>query len=247
MTETFRCGDESALVAFLYDECEPAERETIAAHVASCLRCTSELDSLSATRRHLSLWAPPDARLGFRITSEQVNADRVNNTVVDARGAFGAAASEGTANASPWWRRPLPAWAQAAAAAAIFAAGLGVGTARTAPAPPSTDAADLTALRQIAALERRIANMERASQPRLATASDSHEATGRSDLVRWVRGEIDASERRQNSALSTMARQMAWEQDVQLGGFEERVDQRVAQVVDREVKPLYWVLSANNR
>jgi hypothetical protein len=30
-----------------------------------------------------------------------------------------------------WWKRPLPAWAQAAAAAVIFAAGMGVGAARS--------------------------------------------------------------------------------------------------------------------
>ena len=250
MTETFRCGDESALVAFLYDECEPGEREAIAAHVVGCLRCTSELDSLAATRHQLSLWTPPEGRLGFRITSDDVN------TVVDARSAFGAEGGPSTPGSVPrapatWWRQPLPAWGQAAAAALIFAAGLAVGTVRTeeGAAPAVQMTSDASALRQIAALERRVASMEQSSQARLATAASAlPEVAGRADdLVRWVRREIEASELRQSTDLTRMARQMAWEQDEQLGGFEERVDQRVALAVDREVKPLYQVLSANTR
>src|SRR6185503_13574271 len=71
MNDTFQCGDPGALVAYLYDECEPGERDLIAAHVTRCVTCASEIDTLSATRRTLAAWRPPDVELGFQITRSQ--------------------------------------------------------------------------------------------------------------------------------------------------------------------------------
>ena len=68
MNDTFQCGDPGALVAYLYDECEPGERELIAAHVTRCAACASEIDTLGATRRTLAAWTPPEMALGFQIT-----------------------------------------------------------------------------------------------------------------------------------------------------------------------------------
>ena len=52
MNEIFQCGDNAALVGYLYDECEPDERAAIAAHVAICAACTAELAARpSGTRR----------------------------------------------------------------------------------------------------------------------------------------------------------------------------------------------------
>ena len=126
MTQGY-CTDKAALIGFLYDDCEPDERDRIATHVAGCPDCTAELASLSATRRQLAAWGPPQAALGFRIDpatmAESLNADsRPPFTVI-----------EGNADARPgraavaWWKQPLPAWAQAAAAVLIFAAGVGFG------------------------------------------------------------------------------------------------------------------------
>ena len=68
MTDMFPCGDHEVLVAYLYDECEPADRDKVAAHVTHCVSCAEEIASLRATRTQLAAWAPPDARLGFQIT-----------------------------------------------------------------------------------------------------------------------------------------------------------------------------------
>ena len=38
MSDTFTCGDHGALVSYLYDECAPAERRTIAAHLVMLRR-----------------------------------------------------------------------------------------------------------------------------------------------------------------------------------------------------------------
>ena len=141
MNDTFQCGDPGALVAYLYDECEPGERELIAAHVTCCATCASEIDALGATRRTLATWRPPDVALGFQITR------------ADAAPAANPPAANPPARVLvptiAWWRAPLPAWAQAAAAVVIFAAGVSIGLARnTAPeqvSPRATAFAPTTA------------------------------------------------------------------------------------------------------
>jgi hypothetical protein len=118
MNDIFQCGDSGALVAYLYNECEPGEQQLIAAHIKRCAMCASEIDTLLATRRTLAAWIPPDLALGFQITRSD-------------------AAANGPARVLEpkiaWWRKPLPAWAQAAAALLIFATGLSLGLSRNGP------------------------------------------------------------------------------------------------------------------
>ncbi len=109
MTQTFECGDNAALVSYLYDECELAERNAIEAHLANCAVCAAEVGALGSTRMHLAAWTPPESDLGFRIVSEP----RSN-----------------VLRPKQWWHQPLPAWAQAAAAILIFGAGLSLGVLR---------------------------------------------------------------------------------------------------------------------
>jgi hypothetical protein len=123
MNDTFQCGDPGALVAYLYDECEPGERELIAAHITRCVTCASEIDTLGATRRTLAAWTPPEMALGFQITRAQDVGPAANQP----------AANQPARVLEPkiaWWRAPMPAWAQVAAALVIFAAGLSIGVAR---------------------------------------------------------------------------------------------------------------------
>ena len=112
MSVTFECGDKNALVAYLYEECEPELRDVISGHLTRCDSCSSEIDGLGWTRRHLEMWAPPMPELGFRM---QVPTQEAR---------------------LPWWRAPLPAWAQAVAALVIFGVGLSVGLARGPVAAP---------------------------------------------------------------------------------------------------------------
>jgi hypothetical protein len=113
MNDIFQCGDSAALVAYLYDECSPDEQALIASHLKGCADCSSEIDALSATRRTLASWTPPDLALGFRITREH---EPRPAKLLEPKIA--------------WWRAPMPAWAQAAAALVIFGAGLSVGAVR---------------------------------------------------------------------------------------------------------------------
>ena len=112
MSVTFECGDKNALVAYLYEECEPELRDAISGHLTRCDSCSSEIDGLGWTRRHLEVWTPPMPELGFRV---QVPTQEAR---------------------LPWWRAPLPAWAQAVAALVIFGVGLSVGLARGPVAAP---------------------------------------------------------------------------------------------------------------
>ena len=61
------CRQEEALIDYLYDECEPAERDRLEAHLATCHRCARELESLRFVRGTLAEWTPPEPPLGFRV------------------------------------------------------------------------------------------------------------------------------------------------------------------------------------
>ena len=124
------CGNHEALIGYLYDECEPAEREAVAAHVALCASCADEIRTLGDTRAHLVSWAAPALPLGFQLTRTEAEAPA---NVLQHPGPASRSSKSGG-----WWGRPLPAWAQAAAAVVIFAAGMSVNLERSgggAPAP----------------------------------------------------------------------------------------------------------------
>ena len=148
MNESYRCGDGSELVAYLYGECDAAQRRAIETHLASCARCSDELQSLGATRQALASWSPPEITLGFRIGGALSG------------GAPGAAAPAG-GPPRRWWQEPLPAWAQLAAAVLIFAAGLGAGSIAREPATPATGQDSAAVSQSVTALERRLAEVER--------------------------------------------------------------------------------------
>jgi hypothetical protein len=195
MNDTFQCGDPGALVAYLYDECEPGERELIAAHITRCATCASDIDTLGATRRTLTAWTPPDMALGFQITRPHD---------------VGPAANQPARVLEPsiaWWRAPLPAWAQAAAAVVIFAAGLSLGVARSdssgqspslgAGVAPSASRPSATNVSrdELAQLEQRL----RAEMSQMRTVSPVASVPARADaLMTEVRALIAQSNEEQN-------------------------------------------------
>ena len=199
MNDNFRCGDPEALVAYLYDEGEPADREAVAAHVARCMACAEEIESLRGTRAILSAWTPPETSLGFRIT----RADE--------------ALASNVLRPATWWRRPLPAWAQAAAALLIFAAGITIGGARetvvvpavatTAPAAsvpsPTPQAVPVVSRDDLASLEERLRSLESA-RVRTVAAQTTAGTVDEAALVRRVEALLAASEDRQNATMSVL-------------------------------------------
>jgi hypothetical protein len=104
-------GRDDVLVAYLYDDIEPAERLAFSAHLAACGRCRSELAELRGVRSTLSVWTPPEpARVG--LGREASSADP-------------RAPGREPRAAGPWWR-DIPAWAQVAAALLVLGVSAGI-------------------------------------------------------------------------------------------------------------------------
>ena len=61
------CDRGESIVAYVYDELSSAHRREFEAHLASCADCRAEAGGLTATRRHLASWKPPEPDLGFRV------------------------------------------------------------------------------------------------------------------------------------------------------------------------------------
>ena len=194
MSETFQCGDSNALVAYLYDECAPADRPAIAAHVALCGACAAEIAALESTREQLAAWTPPGVDLGFVISRP--------------------AATPAASRAGRWFLRPMPAWAQVAAAVLIFGAGLSLGVARgtlsdssspvatTAPSNASSiSAEDLQALEQ--RLRNEIAQVRAGiTRGTGAQAVASPLPPSEAQMMARVRALIEESEQRQQRELA---------------------------------------------
>jgi hypothetical protein len=220
MSQTFTCGDNGALVSYLYDECEPHERRAISAHVAVCSGCAEELTSLGATRELLGVWSPPDAQLGFRVV-----ADAPRSNVLRPSG---------------WWQRPMPAWAQAAAAALIFTTGAGLGALRGTSAPAATtagpratnvtlaasNAAAVTA-GDLAALEQRLRG--EMSQIRSTSGSTSPGA-GDAQILERVRAMIQDSEQRQQRELALRTAEVVRDFDAQRRVDLTRIERTLGQM-----------------
>lgn len=229
MTVTFNCGDNEALVGYMYDEGEPGERAAIAVHVATCASCAGELAALGATREGLAAWTPPDVPLGFRIVSEPpahvVSFDKERRQAVPADGG--------------WWQRPMPAWAQAAAAAMIFAAGLGLGALRGGSADPATAVATNTApatagtpvtavsTQDLRALEQRLrAEMAQARPASGAAPAAAPQVAGTANLtVQQVQALIAESEQRQQRELTLRTAEVIRDFDTQRRGDLARIQQ----------------------
>lgn len=220
MSEIFQCGDNAALVGYVYDECETTERRAIEAHLATCAACAAELAALSSTRLQLSSWTPPEADLGFRIVSDA----GPSNVLRPAR----------------WWARPMPAWAQAAAAVVLFGAGLWLGVIQgrdVQPAPttvaasstalstgaPSTAPATTVSADDLAALERRLrGEMAQLRATAATTATTAAPASGapavtavEGQVLARVRALIDESEQRQQRELAVRMTQIMRDFDTQ--------------------------------
>ena len=96
--------DKEALLAYLYDECGPADREQVEAHMATCRRCADKGQAFRAVRESLDTWTVPEPPLGLRNVSERDASHR------------------------PWWMYVLrPAWGLAAAAGVVLGVGLALG------------------------------------------------------------------------------------------------------------------------
>ena len=240
MTQIFQCGDNTALVGYMYGECESVERAAIKAHIALCPACAAELASLESTRIQLASWTPPETELGFQVIRPQALGPKPQK-------ASGLTRAGGWAlRPGAWLHQPMPAWAQAAAAGVIFAAGLALGVARgsMSPAdpagtpPPAATGASLPAAvgtasaRELTALEQRL----RAEIAQIRTAASTTTGVARpqtaseTELLARVRALIEESEQRQQRELALRTTQVMRDFDAQRGVDLAQIQRNFGQI-----------------
>lgn len=191
--------DQDALLNYLYEEGDPAERLRVARHLQGCAACSVAVLELQSVRGMLVDWTPPPVKLGFRIVQDRPEA--------------------ATSQRIAWWRPTGPGsmWAQAAAAVLLFAAGMavsqldlqygnGVLTVRSRSAVPATVAS--AGVVPVAARQADIPLAPQASTDTDFAALEQelrNELSGRADaddILRRVRAMIDQSEARQQRELA---------------------------------------------
>ncbi len=225
MTVKIQCGNDVALVEYLYDDGDPQEAAAVAAHVATCAACADEVRALQVTREELLAWSPPAVALGFQMT------------------AAAPAAPSDVLRSARWWQQPLPAWGQVAAAVVLFGAGATLGALRTtggapattatvAAAAPSgvgaTSAATPVSARDLSALEERLRSemMQRTTTaPRVVASRQDDEA-----ILQQVRTLIRESERRQQQELTLRTAELVKDVDMQRRGDLARIERTFGQM-----------------
>src|SRR5437868_9956348 len=90
------CDERERLIGYVYDECEPAEKRLVEAHLQTCETCREEISGLRGVRNDLLAWDVPDH-------------GSVWTPFVKAR-------------PTPSWRE-IPMWSLAAAAAVVLMVG----------------------------------------------------------------------------------------------------------------------------
>ena len=195
-------GRDDLLIAYLYDDIEPADRATFSAHLHACGRCTRELAALRGVRSTLSSWAPPEPARAFagyvvpvpgpqaRVTSRSWHDVPGWAQVAAAMLVLGVSAAiahvDVRHDASGWTLRT--GWSQPAAPPAASPVREPVPSAAAAPWR-----ADLTALEQ--QLRAELQAQPARAVPAAAPITDA-------ELQRRVRAILDESERRQERELA---------------------------------------------
>jgi anti-sigma factor RsiW len=204
-----------ALLDYLYEEGEPAERLKIAKHLQECAACSVAVLEFQSVRGMLRGWTPPSADLGFRI-------------VQDAPGLV------------PPPVKPAPSayryMLQAAAAVVLFAAGLavsqirvdyrdGVVMFRTSAAVPSATvrSSSITLPPQNVDVDALV------EQVRARLGAGNAPSIDTEQLLQRVRAMIDQSEQRQQRELALRLSQVASEVETQHQADLLRIQQSFGQ------------------
>ena len=207
MDNAASCGglEKDALLAYLYDECEPDERERVAAHLAVCGRCAAEADAFQSLRGSLAAWDVPAAPSGIRVVSER-----------DARPA-------------PWWSFALrPAFGLAAAARLVLGIGLALGGVEMRPVDGGFvvhfgDAVqpDVPApwRMELARLESQLRSELKPAEAPTPVQPDA--------LLEHVRGLISQSEQRQQQERALWLTEFAQELDMQRRADQQQIQQEL--------------------
>jgi hypothetical protein len=243
-----------ALLDYLYEESDPAERLKIAQHLQECAECSVAVLEFQNVRGMLRDWTPPQANLGFKIVQDsQSSPSATRHHGARAGRSWGwlrhpnAAAALGTprpAAIKESWRPAL----QVAAAILLFLSGMAVSQLRVdygdgaltvrarSTVPPTPPPGIRTASIPLPAAAANITGansqvdldaLERELRARLESPSASAADTER--LLQRVRAMIDQSEQRQQRELALRLSQVSREVDTQHQADLLRIQQDVGQ------------------
>ncbi len=209
-----------ALLAYLYEEGDPAERLDVARHLQECAPCSVAVLEFQNVRGMLHDWTPPATELGFRIVQEKQ-------------------AVPLPPRAFSFWPPAYGGWARAAAAVLVFAAGMAVSQftvrydagvlivrlrqSNTEPAP-SPNARDIELAAENGPGVTTIP--ERPLDNRLTPVATD---TSTEQLLQRVRSMIDQSEQRQQRELALRLSQLNSEVDAQHQADLLRIQQNFGQ------------------
>ena len=223
--------NQDALLDYLYEEGDPAERLKIATHLQECAACAVAVLEFQNVRGMLSDWTPPAAQLGFRV---------VQDAPPGAPEESPRSWAWGPATTGKSWRP----WLQAAAAILIFASGMAVSqldvdyrdgalTVRTPSAAPAVPASNIRNASIQLPAERASVDLDALERTLLERLARQGSSVDTESLLQRVRAMIDQSEQRQQARtrqeLALRLSQVAREVDTQHQADLLRVQQEFGQ------------------
>jgi hypothetical protein len=235
--------NQDALLDYLYEEGDPAERLAIAKHLQECAPCSVAVLEFQSVRGMLSDWTPPATHLGFRVVQDagqSLSASSPSATLdPGARGGRWRGWGPATYQEKLTGAR-LRAALQAAAAILLFVSGMAVSqldveyhddgfTVRRQPVivdvPPMSPGRNASI--ELPAERVDINEIERELRGRLESRNAS--SVDIESLLQRVRTMIDQSEQRQQRELALRLSQVAREVDTQHQADLLRVQQEFGQ------------------
>lgn len=240
-----------ALLDYLYEEGDPAERLTIARHLQECAACAVAVLEFQNVRGMLSDWAPPASRLGFRMVQDADASPAAPVTAARVK-SLSAPESHGARSERSWgWgpatsqRKPtgpsFRALFQSAAAILLFVSGMavsqlsvdyqnGVLTVRMPSAVPVMNAGKgwitLPPDRGIPATDEVVRRVLAALEGQNVSPVDAE------GLLQRVRSMVDQSEQRQQRELALRLSQVSREVETQHQYDVQRMEQNFGRQQD---------------
>ena len=159
------CDKREHVLDYLYDECDPAARRRVEAHLAECGSCRDELQGWRAVRTDLLAWGVPEQPSVWTPFAPP--------------------------RVAPWFKQ-VPVWAMAAAATLVFAIGAAGGfVARAASATLSAERGAQTAVPAPAMTEQQIRALVRGEAQAIAVSVMQPLASHQVDEATLVRRASD--------------------------------------------------------
>jgi Putative zinc-finger len=260
---------DETIVAYLYNDIDPAERRVFQQHLLTCTTCRDEVAAFKTVQKQLAQWDPP---LPASIANREINSH----------------SAIGTPQSSSWWRE-IPAWAQVAAALLFLGVSAGVanldvhydatglsvktgwsgrsGSARSGESAPlaiangSQDApwrADLARMEQQLKSEMRAAAPVSAaatpSAPMIRNASSGTASSADADTLKRVRALLDESEKRQQRELALRVAEVLRDVNAQRQADLVKIDRNLGQMenslgvqVLQQRQQVNYLMRANQR